>query len=231
MNRPTFSIVWQPYSGRSPTGRSLGRTLAFPFFADGSAHADLTAGEPVQLGPRSLFLGILVAYDDRSPFVDAADGAELSEAAADLVPVLAAPTLEVALLDGAGFLREHHGASVGRTALTTANELCPGSAMIRSDLMATCWSALEAAPEETRHSILQQIEASYRPEDLEFIEAGAVQQTVFAALAACILLHGAQSAQASLLVSAAIKAITHPWYVDRIRYLLSDPTPQLHRLF
>ena len=223
----TFSIVWQPYDSTSPTGRQLEKPVGFPFFLEGENHSALQAGRPARLDGRGLMLGILVSYEDPTPFIEAASSAQLAATAADLITTLGFPTLEVGLLDGAAYLRERHGFHVGRVALRTASKLSPSSAMIRSDLITTCWSLLRDSSEATRDALLREILDVYRDTDLSIIDAGVLEQVVFAHLVALCIVPGQQSAKDEFVRSSSILKIRGSWYIPRVQYLLSDPLPQL----
>ena len=230
MSDASFSIVWQPYGATSPTRRSLSRPVSFPFFLDGSEHAALKARQPARLSARGLMLGILVAFDDPTPFADTAAPEQLKEALSDLVPILEAPSLEIAMLDASAYLREHHGPSTSRVALTTAAHVLPSSAMIRSDLVNTCWSVLKEGKEADHAAILRQIVASFREDDLSVIDPGAVAGVVFTYFVALCILGDREPAKEALIRSGVLTALRDPWYSPRIKYLLSESHPRLEQV-
>jgi len=225
-----FTIVWQPYVTESPTKRSLPQPVSFPFLLDGDEYSALQSGRPTRLDDRALMLGILVAYNDPSPFTDTSSPTQLDEALADLVAVLRAPSLEVALLDASAHLRERHGLETARVALVTATKIVPASAMIRSDLIMNCWSLLGELSGADREAALQQIVEAYREADLSLIDTDAAEHVAFAQLVALCVLPGQQSAKETFIRSSAILRIRDAWYVPRVQYLLSEHSPQLDRI-
>lgn len=221
-----FSIVWQPFEGRSPTGRPLADVVSYPYFVDGEAHEALIVGHGCELTFKGLLFGILVAARNGPPLANYASTPHLSDTLRDLMRGFGAVTLEQMLLDASAMLREAHGDALARTALSTAHTVLPESAMIRSDLINTCWALLKdtRAPHE---ELLQQIDVLYRQKDLILTDPNAGINAIFAKLVALSLLPGRQSAREALVRSGVLVALNGPWYHSRVQYLFSDPHPTL----
>jgi hypothetical protein len=228
--RGRYSIVWRPFRSESPTGRPLAREAAYPFFVDGTEIDDLEAGRPIHPGARSLMLGILVAYDDPTSFADTATPEQFRDALDDLTSSHQSPSLEMAMLNASAHLRDVHGPAIARVALTTASQVLPQSAMIRSDLISTNWELLRELPAEARAEVLRDIVERFRADDLPEINPGAAPGVVFAYFAALCVLGGYESEKESMIRSGMLMRIRHPHHVAGMRYLLSEPRPKLDRV-
>lgn len=221
-----IGIVWQQYADRSPTGRVLTRAAAYPYLLDGEALKRMEAGKAVSLQLHGLLLGILTAYNEAPRYVSVATKDQFAEVIHDLATALKAPSAEVLCLDGAAYMREHHGLPASRVALRSPTMFLPQSAMTRSDLIMVDWSFLcEGAPEERTH-ILEEIATEYPKLDLALIDSDAAETIVLAEVLALTLL--TRSSERDLVVSRDAITYVHGAAVSgRIAYLLSTATPDL----
>jgi len=229
MNEP-WGMVWQAYAQLSPTSRPLDATVAFPFLLAGKQLEAMELGQPALLDGPSLLLGILVGFDDPSPYVSSASREQFVDGLSDLVTALAAPSLETLLLDAAQSLRRH-GEGVSRAALVTALKVLPASAMIRSDLIMTTWTMLANADNAQREKLLSAIANDFPPLNLDVIDADAVDILILAYAAALTFLSDRLEERDAFLRTTAVERVRNPAVASRIKYLLGTTAPEFARLF
>lgn len=228
--RSEFGIVWQLCADRSPTGRTLPSPVAFPICLEGDELIAMKAGEPVQPEALHLLHGILIAFNDPSPYVACASPAQMARALHDFVSVLRAPSLEVVLLDVAAALKRRHGSRLGFLALQTALKVLPQSTLMRSELLMTLWSISPTAEERERQDLLEQSVAEFPKLDLTVLNDYVVETLVYAQLVALSVLqqHDKRDAFAR---DVAVRYINTPAVAARVKYLLEQQQPDFSTIF
>jgi hypothetical protein len=153
----------------------------FPYFVEGAEHHALEAGSVVELGPRELLFGILVAYEELPPAVIAASRAQMASELRELAAVPGQPPLEVMLLNASAYLREKYS-HAGHVALRTSMSVVPTSSMIKSDYLMSTWGLMHREDNANLTPLLEEFAEIFPAVDLAIIDPEIAELLVSAEL-------------------------------------------------
>ena len=199
-----------------------------PYFVDGEDCAALGRKEAVELTARTLLFGILVSWFEVERFTGAEDPETLRRLLNDLLEALrrdfGCDSLETLILDAAAVVRARHGALLASRMLTAGNNLLPGSARIRGDLMVDVWRVLEATEPVDRPSAFAFLVKVYRGIDLAAVDGRVVELLDYIYLVA-LSFRGQRDERARFFRGGAAKRVRNAALKRKMLALLADPDP------
>lgn len=230
VDRGEYTIIWKFMPDDWAKGISrLQSPGAMPYFVDGEAYRCLQNKEKVELTPYALLCGILLSWFESEKFWMGEQKEPLqrflSDVLEDLRQVFDIPSVEEMILSVAASVREKHGPLPASRMLTVGNNILPGSAKIRSDLINDVWAVLEGTDQVDRESAFRFIVSVYGGIDFEDLSANAIEVLDYVYMASLAFL-GKTDERDTFFWQTASKRVSHPRLKERMFRLLEDCEPK-----